>query len=83
MVLAKPRLGLGSNDPEMDPAIETASVMDAGLRNRDDVVSAIEGRLGAFVGSGVIRRDEVAVWSIKKRVKVDHVAPHVMGLFED
>jgi len=38
----------------MDPAIETASVMDVELWNRHDVVSAIEGRLEALAGSGVI-----------------------------
>ena len=55
--LAKPRLGSGSHDPEMDPAIETASVMYVELWNRHDVVSAIEGRLEALAGSGIIRCD--------------------------
>jgi hypothetical protein len=62
----------------MDPAIETASVMDAELRNRHDVVSAIEGRLEALAGSGVIWCKEVSVRSIEERVKVDHVARHVV-----
>ena len=67
----------------MDPAIETASVMDVELWNRHDVVSAIEGRLEALAGSGVIRCDEVSMWSVEERVKVDHVARHVIGPFED
>ena len=53
--LAKPRLGSDSHDPEMDPAIDTAYVMDVELWNRHDVVLAIEGRLEALAGSGVIR----------------------------
>jgi hypothetical protein len=67
----------------MDPAIETASVMDVELWNRHDVVSAIEGRLEALAGSGIIRCDEVSMWSVEKRVEVDHVARHVIGPFED
>ena len=55
--LAKPRLGSGSHDPEMDPAIETASVMHVELWNRHDVVSAIEGRLGTLAGSGIVLCD--------------------------
>ena len=43
----------------MDPAIETTSVMYVELWNRHDVVSAIEGRLEALAGSGIIWRDEV------------------------
>ena len=58
----------------MDPAIETASVMDVELWNLHDVVLAIEGRLEALVGSGIIWCDKVSVRSIKERVKVDHVA---------
>jgi hypothetical protein len=50
----------------MDPAIGTASVMYVELRNCHDVVSAIEGSLGALAGSGVIWRDEVLVRSIEK-----------------
>jgi hypothetical protein len=41
----------------MDPAIETASVMDVELWNRHDVVSAIEGRLETLAGSGIGWRD--------------------------
>jgi hypothetical protein len=67
----------------MDPAIETASVMDVELWNRHDVVSAIEGRLEALAGSGIIRCDEVSMWSVEERVEVDHVARHVIGPFED
>ena len=78
-----PRLGLGSHDPEMDPAIETASVMDVELWNCHDVVLAIEGSLEALAGSGIIWRNEVLVWSIKEPVKVDHVAQRVVGPFED
>jgi hypothetical protein len=67
----------------MDPAIETASVMNVELRNCHDVVSAIEGRFESLAGSGIIWRDEVAMRSIEERVKVDHVARHVIGPFED
>jgi len=67
----------------MDPAIATASVMDAELWNRHDVVSAIEGRLEALAGSGVIRCGEVLVRSVKERVEVDHVARHVVCPFEE
>jgi hypothetical protein len=66
----------------MDPAIETASVMNVELRCHD-VVSAIEGRFESLAGSGIIWRDEVAMRSIEERVKVDHVARHVIGPFED
>jgi hypothetical protein len=58
----------------MDPAIGTASVMDVKLWNRHDVVSAIEGRLEAFAGSGIIWCDEVFVRSVEERVEVDHIA---------
>jgi hypothetical protein len=74
MVLAQPSLGSGAHSPEMDPAIETASVMHVKLWNRHDVVSAIEGRLEALAGSGIIWCDKISVRSIKERVKVDHVA---------
>ena len=57
----------------MDPAIETTSVMYVELWNRHDVVSAIEGRLEALAGSGIIWCDEGSVRSIEERVKVDHV----------
>jgi hypothetical protein len=50
----------------MDPAIETASVMDAELWNCHDVVSAIEGRLEALAGLGIIRCDEVSVRSVEE-----------------
>jgi hypothetical protein len=30
-----------------------------------------------------LARFEVAMWSIEERVKVDHVARHVIGPFED
>jgi translation initiation factor IF-1 len=66
----------------MDPAIETASVMNVELRNCHDVVSAIEGRLSRLRVRGS-SGDEVAMWSIEERVKVDHVARHVIGPFED
>jgi hypothetical protein len=55
--LAKPGLGSGSHDPEMDPAIETASVMHVELWNCHDDVSAIEGRLETLAGSGIVWRD--------------------------
>jgi hypothetical protein len=58
----------------MDPVIETASVMDAELWNRHDVVSAIEGCLEALAGSGIIWCDQVSMRSVEERVKVDHVA---------
>ena len=58
--------------------------MDVELWNRHDAVSAIEGRLEAFAGSGIIRGDEVSVRSIEERVKVlEHVARHISGPFED
>jgi hypothetical protein len=50
------------------------SVMDVELWNRHDFVSAIEGRLEALAGSGVIWCDEISMWSVEERVKVDHVA---------
>jgi hypothetical protein len=56
--------------------------MNVELRNCHDVDSAIEGHLEALAGSGVIRRDEVSVRSIEKRVKMDHVARHIVGPFE-
>ena len=67
----------------MDPAIETTSVMYVELWNRHDVVSAIEGRLEALAGSGIIWCDEGSVRSIEERVKVDHVTRHVIGPFEN
>ncbi len=57
--------------------------MDVELWNRHDVVSAIEGRLEALAGSGIIRGDEISMWSVEERVEVDHVARHVIGPFED
>ena len=49
-------------------------MMDVKLWNRHDVVSAIEGRLEAFAGSGIIWCDEVFVRSVEERVEVDHIA---------
>jgi hypothetical protein len=57
--------------------------MDVELWNRHDFVSAIEGRLEALAGSGIIWCDEISMWSVEERVKVDHVARHVIGPLED
>jgi hypothetical protein len=73
-VLAQPSLGSGTHDPEMDPAIETASVTHVKLWNCHLVASAIEGRLEALAGLGIIWCNKISVRSVEERKKVDHVA---------